>query len=273
MSKNLSQETKVGSFVSIGLIIMMIAIVFLGGSNNIFTRSNYYKVLFPNVEGLIVGAKVNLNGMNVGTIQSMDFDSDSKQILLTLQVARKYQEWIRANAEIEVLTQGMLGDKYISINGGASEQPMLESGKTLPVRGSRDLTQFISKGDQLLVTLNSIAVSTDKILKSFELNGRSGMLFENLATTAKNLSGASLKLNSEMENLKLKSAVGNLNGILEKINNGTGTLGALINDPGLYYDAKALMGGANRNRIVRNLVRKTIKDNEEKDVEESKEQK
>ena len=50
--------------------------------------------------------------------------------------------------------------------------------------------------------------------------------------------------------------------ILEKVNNGTGTLGALVNDPGLYEDARALVGGANRNRIVRNLVRKTAKDGE-----------
>jgi phospholipid/cholesterol/gamma-HCH transport system substrate-binding protein len=48
--------------------------------------------------------------------------------------------------------------------------------------------------------------------------------------------------------------------ILDKVNNGAGTLGALVNDPGLYEDARALVGGANRNRIIRNLVRETAKD-------------
>ena len=38
----------------------------------------------------------------------------------------------------------------------------------------------------------------------------------------------------------------------------------MINDPGLYDDAKALVGQTNRNRIMRNLIRQTIKDNKEK---------
>jgi phospholipid/cholesterol/gamma-HCH transport system substrate-binding protein len=56
----------------------------------------------------------------------------------------------------------------------------------------------------------------------------------------------------------------NLECITDKINNGTGTLGAMINDPGLYDNAKSLMGEANRNRIVRNLVRQTLKEADDK---------
>jgi phospholipid/cholesterol/gamma-HCH transport system substrate-binding protein len=70
-------------------------------------------------------------------------------------------------------------------------------------------------------------------------------------------------VNRELDGMKLKASTEQLHSILEKVNNGTGTLGALVNDPGLYYDARALLGGANRNRIVRNLVRQTIKDAEE----------
>jgi phospholipid/cholesterol/gamma-HCH transport system substrate-binding protein len=52
----------------------------------------------------------------------------------------------------------------------------------------------------------------------------------------------------------------NLNSILGKIDHGSGSLGALVNDPELYDAAKSLMGEANQNRIVRNLVRKSIKE-------------
>ena len=77
---------------------------------------------------------------------------------------------------------------------------------------------------------------------------------------------ASVKLNNQLDGMALKSAIKNLNAILEKVNNGTGTLGALINDPGLYDNARALVGGANRNRILRNLVRETVeKGNQEQD--------
>jgi len=41
-----------------------------------------------------------------------------------------------------------------------------------------------------------------------------------------------------------------------------------VNDASLYDDVKSLIGGVNRNRIMRNLVRKTIHDNEEEEVAE-----
>ena len=91
---------------------------------------------------------------------------------------------------------------------------------------------------------------------------RSDQIAEGLAATAKHLASAAARLNQDLENLQLKAAVTNLNSILEKINNGQGTLGALVNDPSLYDDAKALVGGTNRSRIVRNMVRQTIQKNE-----------
>jgi len=86
-----------------------------------------------------------------------------------------------------------------------------------------------------------------------------------MASTAKNLAGVSDKLNRD----ELRSAMRNLNSILEKINNGSGTLGALVNDPGLYDDVKLFVGGANRNRVVRNLVRETIKKSDEAEAAEA----
>ena len=77
------------------------------------------------------------------------------------------------------------------------------------------------------------------------------------------MSLATERLNAQLEGNHLKNALKGLDGVMSKINNGTGTLGALINDPGLYDDAKALLGGANRNRIIRNLVRQTVRKNEE----------
>jgi phospholipid/cholesterol/gamma-HCH transport system substrate-binding protein len=54
-----------------------------------------------------------------------------------------------------------------------------------------------------------------------------------------------------------------LNSILEKIDDGEGTLGLMLNDPGLYEDLQALFGGASRSLVVRSLVRMTVDDADE----------
>lgn len=46
-----------------------------------------------------------------------------------------------------------------------------------------------------------------------------------------------------------------LNSILAKIDAGDGTLGLLVNDPGLYGDLQELVGGAQRSLVVRSLIR------------------
>jgi phospholipid/cholesterol/gamma-HCH transport system substrate-binding protein len=261
MAKQFEIELKVGLFVTLGIALTALAILVLGSTENLLTRQNHYSVHFQSVEGLIPGAKVVLDGVQVGAIESIDFDSQRRDVSVKFNVARKFSEWIRKDSLAEVATQGVLGDKYLVIVAGSADAPLLADNGEVAPRASKDLTQFLSRGDQLLVNLNSVAVTLDRVLRGFESGGRSETFFKGMATTAQNFSEASSKINRELDDVHLKSSLKSLDSILQKINNGSGTLGALINDPGLYDDAKALVGGANHNRIVRNLVRQTIQEN------------
>ncbi|HHT9153522.1 MAG TPA: MlaD family protein, partial [Candidatus Hypogeohydataceae bacterium YC40] len=51
----------------------------------------------------------------------------------------------------------------------------------------------------------------------------------------------------------------NLKVVTEKTARGEGTLGAIINDPGLYEDLKSLMGGVQRSFLLRRMIQKSIK--------------
>jgi phospholipid/cholesterol/gamma-HCH transport system substrate-binding protein len=266
--RQLESEIKVGLFVTIGIILTMLAILVLGSTENLLTRQARYISYFSSVEGLSIGAKVVLAGIGVGVIEDIDLDQEKRKIRVKYTVASKYADWIRADSSAEISTQGVLGDKYIAINTGTLDQPKVEPGSEVPGRAGKDLTQFLSKGDQLMINLTSISANLDKIIRNLEAGGRSEKIFDGLAQTSKNLSSVTDKLNRSLEEQQLKGAVKNLNSILGKINNGTGTLGALVNDPGLYDDAKALLGGANRNRIVRNLVRQTVRKGDEAAAEE-----
>lgn len=54
--------------------------------------------------------------------------------------------------------------------------------------------------------------------------------------------------------VELEEAAERLASALEKIDQGEGTLGLLVNDPTLYYDLKGLTGGARRSWILRTIV-------------------
>jgi phospholipid/cholesterol/gamma-HCH transport system substrate-binding protein len=179
-------------------------------------------------------------------------------------VEREYSEYLRKDSTIEVVTQGVLGDKYLSLNPGDPTLPVIGNGGEVPQGKTKDLSQIITSSDQLVQRLTSTAENLDRILSAFNRGNRSEQFFQALSSTTKNLGEITGKLNEEFGQMKLKSSVNHLNSILEKIDQGQGSLGAFINDPGLYDDAKALVGQVNRNRIMRNLIRQTIKDNKEK---------
>lgn len=273
MLKEREVEIKVGLFISVGVSLIMLAILLLGGADSVFTRTVRYSLHFPTVDGLFAGSKVVLGGLQVGIVKEVAFDAETKNIQVNVQIQKKFQDWIRTDTRGEIATQGVLGDKYVALTLGDQSTPPLKAGSEIETRRGKDLNAVLGQSDQLMTSLNSAVKNLDRILESFDRNNRSETLFQSLSTATKNLAEISSKLNTQVDGKDLKGSITHLNGILKKIDNGTGTLGALVNDPGLYYDARALMGGANRNRIIRNLVRRTIQEGDEAKGEESENKK
>ncbi len=267
MSKKMEAEIKVGLFVSVGVALIMFAVILLGGIESFFSKQITYNVKFSRVDGLIAGSKVALNGIRVGVVEFVDFHRETptaaSTILVVLKVSKQYKSLITESSTAEIATQGVLGDKYVVITNGEPGAPELAAGSEIRGVEGGGLANFLSSGEQILENLKSVTKNLDKFLISATVEGRSDTMFKGLSKTAKNLSEVSDKLNKEMDDMKLKKSINSLSSILAKIDNGKGTVGALINDPELYNDVRALVGGVNRNRIMRNLIRKTIKDSEE----------
>ncbi len=260
-------EMKVGLFVMFGLGLTMAAILVLGGKQSVFTPVNHYISHFNKVDGLVVGAKVTLGGLQIGAVTDVDIDQKTRDILVKYSIEKQYSEWIRKDSTIEMVTQGVLGDKYLSVIAGDLTQPLIANEGEITQGSSKDLSQLFTSSEQLMLKLSSSAENLDRLLTSFNKNNRAELFFQGLAGTAKNLGEITGKLNDELNQIKIKSAINHLNSILEKVDHGQGSVGAFINDPALYDDAKALVGQVNRNRIMRNLIRQTIKDNKEKGAE------
>ncbi len=265
MANQMENEIRVGLFVSLGVGLLLATILILGGAQHLFTQKHTYTAHLLSAEGVIPGAKVVLSGVPVGVVEKIQFDKKQGNIEIVFAISKEASDWIHEGATFEIATQGVLGDKYISLDGGKVDAPLLPPKSDVIQRPSKDITHILSKGDNLIVSINTVLGSLDRILKSFETDHRSDTFFKNLAQSAKNMTATTEKLNQEMDQLKLRGAITQLNQILEKINNGTGTIGALINDASLYDDVKTLLGGVNRNRIVRNLVRQTLKEGKGKE--------
>src|SRR6185437_12395539 len=115
---------------------------------SLFQRQSHFVTHMATAEGLIPGAKVMMSGIHVGTVDSLIFDGERREVAISFNVDRKSTEWMRKDSSVEVETQGVLGDKFLSIVPGTDASPKLSEGEEVPVHPGKDLTQFLSKGDQ-----------------------------------------------------------------------------------------------------------------------------
>jgi len=72
-----------------------------------------------------------------------------------------------------------------------------------------------------------------------------------------NLAKASESLDKVMKDVAETSH--SLKEIVQRVERGEGTLGALINDPSVYEDLRVILGGAKRSKTIRSFIRYTIK--------------
>ena len=76
--------------------------------------------------------------------------------------------------------------------------------------------------------------------------------------------GATVKnVNATMANMN--KASGSLTKILNRVENGPGTMNSLVYDDSLHDELRALLGGAQRNKVIKYFIRESIKKSEQKE--------
>ena len=64
----------------------------------------------------------------------------------------------------------------------------------------------------------------------------------------------------------IQNTVAGLRTVVDEVNQGEGTVGLLVQDPTLYEDLRSLVGGAQRSKLLRNYIRRTVARAEEEDA-------
>lgn len=235
----------VGLFVVVGLGLALAALFFIGRERSFFERRYTLYSQFEDVSGLRMGALVQLAGLNVGYVQGVRFPQDkgSDKLEVVLKISRDYKERIRKDSKASIQTQGLLGDKYILITTGHPNVPPLEDGEFLLTEEGAGIQALASSGSKTLKEVQEAAKKFREALEKLPLEGKDK---ESMRKTMKNVEGSS-------EDLQV---------ILSRVRKGEGTVGALLMDPALYHDLRALMGHANRNKLLKNLIRATIAEQE-----------
>ena len=130
MSKQGSNNIKLGIFVLAGLFVLVFSMYLIGKNQNMFGTSIYLKARFKDISGVIGGNNVRFSGIGAGTVKSINVISDTC-IEVTMIIDKHLQSYIHKNAVADIGNEGLMGNKVINITPMSEPSTPVDDGDLL----------------------------------------------------------------------------------------------------------------------------------------------
>ena len=280
----LSKEIKAAFFVLSTILLFIFGFNYLKGSSILDKQKTIYAV-YDEVDGLLVGANVMINGLSIGNVTELDFLPNSTKILVTLKVKDKLNFSSKSTASI--YETGVLGGLAISIEPVFERESIVKTGDTLMSSVRPGLTELINRqieplSRQLQSTITSVdsiftgasnvlnrqtqeeikesisvltsaikAINSSSLIIEETLASKSTQInntLDNFEKISSNLSNVSDELNSfGLSSLltNLEVSVDGISSIVDKLDSDNSTLGKLINEDEVYNNLNSSIESLN----------------------------
>jgi phospholipid/cholesterol/gamma-HCH transport system substrate-binding protein len=126
MKKDISKKIKLGIFISLGIIIFIFGIYFIGERQQLFRKSFHISGIFKDVAGLQSGGNVWFSGINVGTVENISIVSDTS-VRVDITIDESTRKFIKKDAIASIGSEGLMGNKILIINPGLGGKPEIEN--------------------------------------------------------------------------------------------------------------------------------------------------
>lgn len=268
----LNNELKTGILVVFGIALFVFGFSYLK-SNDIFVSDRTFYAIYSDVEGVVNGTPVTVNGLPVGNIQNISF-YDGNQLIVKFRVENDIKFSI--NSVAQIYETGLIGGKALAIIPSKDKGPEAVSNDTLKSSIAPGLTDLVNKKiTNLQVKIESMVMSADSVLykinRVFDDSTRSNLrksvsdfnltisdlketssliksivqtnksdvnlTISNVSKISNDLSSISSTLNNgdlDLTFANFKKSSDDLSLILKDINKGQGTISKLISNDSLF---------------------------------------
>ncbi|MCZ6502526.1 MAG: outer membrane lipid asymmetry maintenance protein MlaD [Gammaproteobacteria bacterium] len=140
-----SIEIVVGAFMLAGIISLAALAIRVSGFN-VGTETSTYSVYarFENIGGLVNRSKVSIGGVVVGRVADIALDPETYTALVRMEIDSDV-DTISSDTTAAILTDGLLGGKYIGLILGAEEEYLSNGDEILDTQSAIVLEELIGK--------------------------------------------------------------------------------------------------------------------------------
>ena len=208
MKKNSSYVFKLGMFVTVGLLLLVAAVYVIGAQKNLFNPTFRVKTIFKNVSGLKIGSNVRFSGINIGTVDFIQIETDTS-VKVEVIIQKEVQKFIRKDSRASIGSEGLMGDKILIITPGSSDEEQAVENDFLISEAPIDMDEIMAS---VKVSAENLEIITDQMAAiTYNINHGNGAIsklirddkFANtINNTMSNLEAGSKSMSENMEAAK-----------------------------------------------------------------------
>ncbi len=222
----------VGMFVGGCLLLFAVGLFLIGNSNQLFTKSFQVVAEFSKVTGMQNGGKVRVAGMDAGTVTRIEVPLQPEgKFRVHFRIIEKLHPLVRTDSVATIQTDGLLGNKYLAIDAGTSSAQLARNDSTIQSLEPFDWGDLMDEISNAVKQANVILVGVKEQLASTMVH---------IEATVGSVESIIKDARPEVKSI-LKSAnkiTANLREIIDGVQAGEGTIGALFKDDELHDSVK-----------------------------------
>ncbi|GAB4288536.1 MAG: MlaD family protein [Ignavibacteriaceae bacterium] len=243
---------KLGVFIFIGSVLLVVGIFMLGNKQALFSSTFNVNAYFTNIEGLRNGAPVRLSGIDVGSVSNIEIvDDTSGRVKVEMRLLTEIERFIRTDTKASIQTEGLVGNKVVVLEIGSSLADPVGEGGTIMAKDpvgfaeiieetqgimnyTREMTRNLS---EIMEKINKGEGSLGKILTDDELYNaatdltyRAGSSLGDITDQLNTVTGLFEELGLGVQEVvvRVNSVVTQIDTTLSKVNRGQGVIGSLL---------------------------------------------
>ncbi len=157
----INNEIKTGILVILGIGLFVFGFSYLK-SNDIFVSDRTFYAVYSDVEGVVNGTPVTVNGLPVGNIQNISF-FEGNSLLVKFRVENDIE--FSVNSIAQIYETGLIGGKALAIIPSEDKSRVAVSNDTLKSAIAPGLTDLVNKKiTNLQDKIESMVMSADSVL-------------------------------------------------------------------------------------------------------------
>jgi phospholipid/cholesterol/gamma-HCH transport system substrate-binding protein len=226
MKKQLINNTKLGFFVLVGLLFLILLLYMIGRNRSLFGSNYLLKTRFENVNGLIPGNNVRYAGIQAGTVKKLEILNDTT-VEVTMIIDTEMEQIIRKDAITAIGTDGLVGNKVVNIVPGNLNASLAKNGDLLKSKKPIDTEKILNT---LSTTNNDVSIIVSGLKTTVERINNSSVIWDLLSDDQLPNDIKKSTRNIQLATLKAAAISNEFQLILNDLRNGNGSLGMLLND-------------------------------------------